>query len=102
MRALSTDAELGRLYSLVDIFAHATLAAYLEFHAAHGAFLAGLGVDHERSVETMRLLTICSLASANHVVAYDAIAAALQVRCAGRADCARAPPFPPSPLYLGA
>ena len=79
VRALEKDAELGGLYKLVDIFAHATLQGYLEYNAANGPYLAALGVNHERSVETMRLLTLCSLASANHVLAYDAIAVALQV-----------------------
>lgn len=80
VRALAKDAEHGRLYELVDIFAHATLSAYLAYHARNAQYLAELGVDHERSVETMRLLTLCSLAAADHVVAYDAIATALQVR----------------------
>ena len=80
VRALGKDAKHARLYELVDIFAHATLGAYLEYHGKNGAYLADLGIDHERSMETMRLLTLCTLASGNHKQTYDAIAAALQVR----------------------
>jgi hypothetical protein len=90
VRALSSDAEHARLFELVVIFAQASLGEYVAFHAAPGneAYLAALGVDHARSVETMRLLTLSGLAATSHVIAYAAIAAALKVR--------RAPRFPPS------
>ena len=87
MRALGKDAKHARLYELVDIFAHATLGAYLEYHGKNSAYLADLGIDHERSMETMRLLTLCTLASGNHKQTYDAIAAALQV-CVWGEECA--------------
>ena len=80
MRALSSDAKHARLYELVDIFAHATLGAYVAYQEKNSAYLSELGIDHERSMETMRLLTLCTLASANHHVTYDAIAEALKVR----------------------
>lgn len=79
MRALASDPEHGRLYELVDIFAHSTLDAYLGYHGRNAAYLAELGVDHDRSVETMRLLTLCSLSSDKTVVTYGDVAAALQV-----------------------
>jgi hypothetical protein len=87
VRALGKDAKHARLYELVDIFAHATLGAYLEYHGKNSAYLADLGIDHERSMETMRLLTLCTLASGNHKQTYDAIAAALQVRVWGVCFC---------------
>ena len=91
MKALSGDAEHARLFALVEIFAKGSLAEYLAFHATAGneAYLASLGVDHARSVETMRLLTLSGLASTNHVIAYAAIAAALKVRQRARGE--RAP-----------
>lgn len=71
------------MLELVEIFAHGELSAYVAFHAAHGAYLGELGVEHEQSLESMRLLSLCSLAAANNVVPYEAIAAALQVSLRG-------------------
>ena len=42
-----------------------------------------------RCVETIRLLSLCSLASGSKSLSYDAIAAALQVRAARRRARAR-------------
>lgn len=94
MRALSNDAELARLYELVVIFSRASLAEYLAFHAANEAYLAGLGVDHARSVETMRLMTLSNLAAADHVIAYETISTSLKVRAPSRG-----PPAPPPPPH---
>ena len=90
MRALEKDPQDARLFELVDIFSHSSLDAYIAYHGRNSAYLAELGVSHDKSVETMRLLTLCSLASAHHVASYDAISAALQVRCLA------SPPFTPS------
>ena len=79
MRALGKDATYSRLCELVDIFSHATLGAYVDYHSKNSAYLEELGVDHGRSMETMRLLSLCTLASASHILAYPAIAEALQV-----------------------
>ena len=79
VRALSKDPEYARLYDLVDIFAHSTLQAYIDYHGKNSSYLKDLGVDNDRSVETMRLLTLCSLASASTQVTYDAIREALNV-----------------------
>lgn len=54
--------------------------AYLAFHAAQSGYVESLGMDHEQGTETMRLLTLCSLAAASPVLSYDDVAKALQVR----------------------
>jgi len=77
--ALSKDPSYKLLYDLVDIFSHSTLQSYIAYHEKNSAYLKELGVDHDRSMETMRLLTLCSLASATHQVPYDAIREALLV-----------------------
>ena len=79
VRALEKDPVDARLFELVDIFSHGSLDAYTSYYSRNNAYLKELGVDHEKSVETMRLLTLCSLASANHVASYDVIESALQV-----------------------
>ena len=87
MCALGKDPQHARLYELVDIFSHATLEAYVAYHAKNSAYLAELGIDHASSMETMRLLTLCSLASASHQLSYASIAEALQVRVCVCALC---------------
>ena len=48
--------------------------------AGNGALVAALGLDAGQSAETMRLLTLVSLASSKRVLDFGAVAAALQVR----------------------
>lgn len=76
---MAGDAELGRLHALVDIFAHKSLDAFLAFADANGAYLAELGVDIKSATETMRLLTLCTLAAGADTLSYATVAAALQV-----------------------
>jgi hypothetical protein len=80
VRALAGDARYGKLHELLTIFASQGLEEYAAFHAANAPFVASLGVDHEASTRTMRLLTLCSLAASKSTLSYDAIAAAIQVR----------------------
>ena len=80
MRALQSDAEGALLYELLTIFSGGSLADYLAFRAKNEAFLAGLHLDNKRSSDTMRLLTLASLAAKDHVIPYDAVAAELKVR----------------------
>jgi len=64
---------------------------------AHGDLVASLGIDSERSVETMRLFTLVSLGAASPALDFAAVAAALQVRACARASLAgaRPPSIPP-------
>ncbi len=87
----------------MDIFAHKDLAAFLGWCAKspdNPTYLAEQGIDHAKSVETMRLLTLCSLAVKEKELSYEAITAALQVRAAcgrGRVLRARFDRTPASP-----
>lgn len=79
IRSLEADARYNTLYQLVTIFASKDLQTYLQFATANAAFLAGLGVEHSRSVETMRLLTLVSMGASSSSISYADIAGALQV-----------------------
>lgn len=79
VRALKGDARYAKLHELLTIFASGDLEAYLAFHAANGAWVASQGVDHEASTETMRLLTLCTLAAGKPTLPFAAVAAALKV-----------------------
>ena len=89
MRALAADPAHAKLHELLTIFSCRGLDDYTAFAAANGDFLASIGVAHEASLRTMRLLTLCSLASGKTSLSYDAIAAALAVSGAraARARC---------------
>ena len=80
MRALAADPAHAKLHELLTIFSCRGLDDYSAFAAANGDFLASIGVAHEASLRTMRLLTLCSLASGKTSLSYDAIATALAVR----------------------
>lgn len=76
---MASHPDLARLHQLVDIFSHKTLDAYLAYEAAQGQYLKELGVDQAASMETMRLLTLCTLAASAETLSYDAVAQALKV-----------------------
>lgn len=82
---MANHPELSRLHQLVDIFSHKTLDAYLAFEQAQGQYLKELGVDQAASMETMRLLTLCTLAASAETLSYDAVAQALKVSPANQA-----------------
>ena len=83
VRALAADPKYALLHELLTIFACRGLDDYCAFSAANTEFIASIGVDHEASLRTMRLLTLCSLASGKTSLSYDAIVTALSVskRC---------------------
>jgi hypothetical protein len=89
---MAGDAELKRLQELVDIFSHKTLDAYLAYQGGNAAYLAELGVDNASSTDTMRLLTLCTLAAGADMLTYAAVASSLQVRALA--------PAPSHPLCL--
>ena len=80
VRALAADPKYAKLHELLTIFACRGLDDYVAFSAANADFVASIGVDHESSLRTMRLLTLCSLASGKSTLTYEAIATALAVR----------------------
>lgn len=81
VRQLEGHAEHGRLFELLHIFAVQKLDAYLAYEAANRDYLTGLGIDHEASLETIRLLSLCSLAaeSEDGSIEYSTIASTLQI-----------------------
>jgi hypothetical protein len=84
VRALSSDARYAPLHELVTVFAQGSLSDYTALVGRHGALLPSLGVDTDKSAETMRLFTLVSLASGTPVLETAAVARALQVRASGR------------------
>ena len=89
VKALAKDARYAGLYQLLAIFSTGGLSDYHAFVSAHGELVASLGIDSERSVETMRLFTLVSLGAASPTLDFATVAGALQVRWLARV-CARA------------
>lgn len=87
VKALDKDARYSQLYRLLTIFASGTLSDYNVFVQANADAIAKLGVDAERSVETMRLFTLVSLASTKTTLDFTAIGEALQVSAHDTVRC---------------
>jgi len=80
VRALEGDAATARLYALVRIFARGRLGDYKEFVAANAGYVESLGLEHATCLETIRLLSLSSLAAEHsEAVPYAAIAATLDI-----------------------
>eukprot|EP00158_Paraphelidium_tribonemae_P000103 Partr_v1_DN16839_c0_g1_i1_m28286 putative Component of the eukaryotic translation initiation factor 3 (eIF-3) complex, which is involved in protein synthesis and, together with other initiation factors, stimulates binding of mRNA and methionyl-tRNAi to the 40S ribosome (By similarity) len=79
VKALSNDARYSALYSLLTIFSSGTLEQYHEFAGKHGDLIASLKLDGDKSLETMRLFTLVSLAGGAQVLDFGAVATALQI-----------------------
>jgi len=79
--ALKSDSETSRVYELLHVFAAGRVEDYAAFVGAgdNKAWMTSLGVDPVESEATVRLLTLSSLASASHTLAYADVAEALQV-----------------------
>ena len=99
VQSLQGDAEHGRLFRLLNIFATEKVAAYVAYRAENSEYMDSLGVDHEASLETIRLFSLCSLAaaSADGSIDYATIASTLQV--CGLCLCLH-PLHPPLALHL--
>lgn len=76
---LKSDSEHAPLFQLLKIFAEDTLAEYNAFQSAHAGYMESVGVDAEQGLHTMRLLTLCSLASSASTVPYAKVSEALSV-----------------------
>lgn len=80
VRALASDPKYAKLHELLLIFSSGGLEQYEAFYASNASFVASLGVDHNASLRTIRLLSLCSLAAAKGpVIPYAEVAAAIKV-----------------------
>ena len=76
---LNGDATHGTLFAAAQVFAAGRLGEYRAFEAAHPGFLGERGVGAGEAEESIRLLTLCSLASEQEQLSYADLAAALEV-----------------------
>ena len=57
-----SDAVNVKLYNLLEIFARGNLADYKAFYAANKDVVTDCGIDNDRALDSMRLLTLHNLA----------------------------------------
>ena len=76
---LNGDATHGTLYAAAQVFATGRLTEYRAFEAAHPGFLGERGIAAGEAEESIRLLTLCSLASEQEQLSYADLATALEV-----------------------
>lgn len=55
------------------------LNQYMEFYEAHKNFTSQSGMNHERNVHKMRILTLMSLAESNKELPFDLLQTQLQI-----------------------
>jgi len=76
-----SDAVNVKLYNLLEIFARGNLADYKAFYAANKDVVTDSGIDNDRALDSMRLLTLHNLAQnqKDNKLKYKTIADALQI-----------------------
>ncbi|CAM9257678.1 unnamed protein product, partial [Choristocarpus tenellus] len=76
---LEKDPKFAAVYQLLHIFSVEKLDAYMAFHKQHGVTLAENKIDHDSCVSSMRLLSLCSLATEHEEIPYQIVAETLQL-----------------------
>jgi len=69
----------GRTVQLLKIFASEILDAFTAFAAENPDYFKTVGIDQEECVRKMRVLSLTTLGSANHEIAYSVVAKTLQI-----------------------
>ncbi len=64
---------------MFTIFVSGKLSQYLEFYNAHKQFVTQNGMDHERNVDKMRILSLMSLAETGKELPFDLLQQQLQI-----------------------
>merc|ERR1712015_411758 len=67
------------IHDLLTIFVTDTLEVYLNFYESHKDFIKSIGLDHERNIQKMRILSLISLATQNSELAFSQIAQQLHI-----------------------
>lgn len=68
------------IYDLLTIFVSEKLQNYMEFYEKNKAFVDGLGLNHEQSMQKMRLLTFMQMAEGQKEIHYDTIMEELKIK----------------------
>lgn len=67
------------IHNLFTIFVSGKLHQYLEFYNAHKSFVAQFGMNHEKNINKMRILSLMSLAENSKELPFDLLQKQLQI-----------------------
>ncbi|XP_017772065.1 PREDICTED: eukaryotic translation initiation factor 3 subunit M [Nicrophorus vespilloides] len=67
------------IHDLLTIFVSENLAAYMNFYKNHKEFVMSQGLNHEKNMQKMRLLSFMQLAETNNEISFDVIQKELQI-----------------------
>jgi len=67
------------IHNLFTIFVSGKLHQYLEFYNAHKSFIAQFGMNHEKNINKMRILSLMSLAETSKELPFDLLQKQLQI-----------------------
>lgn len=67
------------IHNLFTIFVSGKLSQYMEFYEAHKTFVSQTGMNHEKNVDKLRILTLMSLSENNKELPFDTLQKQLQI-----------------------
>jgi len=71
------------IHDLLTIFVTDTLNIYLQFYENNKEFIKSIGLDHDKNMQKMRILSLISLATQNSELTFSQIAEALHIEETG-------------------
>lgn len=67
------------IHNLFTIFVSGKLNQYIEFYEAHKTFVTQTGMNHEKNIDKLRILTLMSLAENNKELPFDLLQKQLKI-----------------------
>jgi len=67
------------IHNLFTIFVSGKLNQYMEFYEAHKSFISQTGMNHERNINKMRILSLLTLAENSKEIPFDLLQSELQI-----------------------
>lgn len=66
-------------FKLFTIFVSGKLSQYIDFYNSHKGFIAQFGMNHEKNINKMRILSLMSLAENSKELPFDLLQKQLQI-----------------------
>ncbi|KAM3576369.1 hypothetical protein VYU27_001720 [Nannochloropsis oceanica] len=79
VKRLAADPAHKTVHELLQVFSFGKLADFLEYESKYPGVLAAQGVDREKALRDMRLLSVSLLAAEYEEIPYSAVSATLQI-----------------------
>jgi len=79
VKSFKNDKKFAKTYRLLEIFTCKGYKEYMDFHRKNEEYIANSGLKHDDLVTKIRLLTLMSLASSQHIILYSEVSKILEV-----------------------